>query len=120
MSALRIINGFIQIKENRRILSEHGISSIINKLDLSTLQSFIEQATVDESFNLEKLQEIVSAIEEGSGLKEEVAVDSDIEQIVKMFQETKAAEAENPAAADEGLQKLNTMLTPEQSSEKAD
>ncbi len=115
---LRIMNGFIQIKENQRLLSEHGISSFIDNLDLSTLQSYIEKATVNESFNLEKLKDIVTTMEEGGAATQETQPDAEVDSIVKMFQEAKAAEVENPAATEEALKKLDTLLTPEEPPEK--
>ncbi len=115
---LRIINGFVQLKENQRLLTESGVSSVINKMDLATLQTYIEQATVNESFNLEKLQDIVRTLEEGHGVMEETRVDEDVDDIVKMFQETKAAETENPMAVEDGMKKLDTLLKPKEEAER--
>lgn len=115
---LRVVNGFIQLKENQKLLTESGLSSVINKMDLVTLQAYIEKATVNESFNMEKLQDVVRTLEEGHGVMEETRVDEDIEDIVKMFQETKAAETENPLAVDEGMKKLDTILKPKEGADK--
>lgn len=114
----RIIHGLIQIKEQESLLAKLGLSDIVKKLDMETLQRYVEQAMVNEQVSLDRLGKIVGVFESSASIAEETPADAEVDQIVKMFQETKAAETENPAAAEEGLKKLNTLLTPPESSEK--
>jgi hypothetical protein len=114
----RVIIGFLSIKENQRQLTELGLSSVISKLDLADLRAYVERATVNGDFQIEKLRDILNALEDREGMAKDIAVDEDIEEIVRMFQETKAAEAENPAATEEALKRLDRVLAPEES-EKA-
>lgn len=114
----RIIHGLIQIKEQEALLTKLGLSEIIKKLDLETLQRYVEDSMVNEQVSLDKLGKVIGVFESSSGVMEEAKSDDDVEQIVKIFQETKAAEVENPAAAEEGLKKLNTTLAPEEAPDK--
>lgn len=114
----RIIHGLIQIKEQESLLRKLGLSDIIKKLDLETLQRYVEQAMVNEQLSLDRLGKIVGVFESSASMVEEGKPDEDVEQILKIFQETKAAEAENPTAAEEGLKKLNALLTPPEPPER--
>jgi hypothetical protein len=106
----RVISGFIQIKDQERIMAEHGLISVINKMDLSTLQTYVEKATVNEAFSMEKLLATLTTLEEGRGLGKEVPPDKDVDQIMQAIEQARLQVADNPAAADEELKKLNQTL----------
>ena len=106
---LRIINGFIQLKENQRILAESGISSIIGDIDLQTLQIYVDKATVDGEFHMDKFSEILHTLEESGGLTGAVREDDDVMGIVKAMQQ--AREAEDPVqAVSEKYAEVDKML----------
>lgn len=111
---LRIINGFLQIKENQRLLQESGVSSVISQIDLATLRTYVEQASVEGVFQLDKFQEILQTIEETGRLVGEVEEDKDILEIMKAFEEAKLAEMESPETAEELARKrLDEILSGE-------
>ncbi len=112
---LRIINGFLQIKENQRLLQESGISSLINTIDLATLRTYVEQASIEGVFQLDKFQEILGTLEETDRVVGVVEEDKDILDIMKAFQEAKLTEMESPEAAEEmGLRRLDEILRKEE------
>ena len=107
---MRVLTGFTMIKENQSLTEELGVSSIISKMDLDELQGFVEKATVEGQFQMERFAQILHAMEvpEGAGGVEEEA---DTLAIVAAMQEAKSAEMENPEAAMEsGLQRVDEIL----------
>jgi hypothetical protein len=115
---LRIINGFIQIKRNKRILEQHGVSKLVNSMDLGELQSYVERTAVDENFTQDKLTELINVIEQSNEMVQSQP-EPGIDQVVKYLQEMKASEqAENPQAVDEVMEKLNKFLAPEEEAEQ--
>jgi hypothetical protein len=94
---LRIINGFVQLKENQRILAESGLSSLIGNIDLQTLQIYVDRASVDGEFHMDKFSEILNALEESGSAASPVREDDDVTQIVRAMQQ--AREAEDSAQA---------------------
>jgi FtsZ-binding cell division protein ZapB len=61
---LRIVNGFIQIKENQRLIQEAGLASIISSIDMEKLQQYVEQASVEGSFQWDKFESILGNLED--------------------------------------------------------
>jgi len=108
---LRVVNGFIQVKENQRLWQEAGISSIITQLDLEELQKYVEAASVEGALHLDKFRELLEGLEESErlvGLGEE---DKDIEEIMRAMQEARQADLEAPGAVEElARQRLDEIL----------
>ena len=94
---LRIINGFIMLKENQRIMRESGISSIISKVDLQDLQIYVDQATIEGSFHMEKFSEMLGALEGADQALGKVQEDDDIQDLVRQMEAV--ATAEDPRQA---------------------
>ena len=116
---LRIINGFIQIKENQKLLHQAGISSLVNKMDLVKLQQYVEKSTVDGQFYLDKFSDIIGTLEESEKLVGVTSEDPDTLAIVTAMQEAKAAEAEDPESAlKEGMKKVDQILHKEEPEEE--
>lgn len=107
----RIINGFLQLKENEKLMAESGLSSMIAKIDLNTLQQYVDQASVDGVFHMDKLQEMLGALEQGDRMSSVVGAgeDKDVADIVALMQQAKEAES-NPAEVDNALNEMNTRL----------
>lgn len=109
---IRVITGFVQIKENRSRWEEMGVSSVISKINMESLQDFVEKATVDNQFHMDKFAEILGTIEEGEGLLEGLAAeDEDTMKLVELMNEVKAAgEDDTEAAIDTTYKKLEQTL----------
>jgi len=108
----RIIQGFIQLKENQALLHETGVSSIVASMDLQTLQSYISQASVDGEFQMEKFKDILTSLEEAPTLPGmEPEEEEDVAAIMQAMQEAKAAEEEGAVAAvEQGLERVDRIL----------
>jgi hypothetical protein len=108
---LRIVNGFIQIKENQRLLDQLGVSGIISRLDIQTLQKYVEDASIEGRFQWEKFEGILRTLEETEKVIGELEEDRDILEIMRAMEETKAAEMEAPEKVEEiAMQRLEEIL----------
>ncbi len=108
---LRIINGFIQLKENQRILAESGLASLIGDIDLQTLQIYVDKASVSGEFHMDKFSEILGTLEEAGSVTSAVQEDDDVLQIVRVMQQ--AREAEDPVqAVSEKYKDVDRVLAP--------
>ena len=94
---LRILNGFVQLKENQRLLSEMGVSSVLGNIDLQDLQIYIDKATLDGEFHLDKFNEILGTLEASGDTLAPMREDDDVTAIVKAMQQ--AREAADPSQA---------------------
>lgn len=102
---IRILNGFVAIKENEQILKKMGISKLINNMDLVELQRYVEEATTEGEFMLEKFSTILGVMEEQEAALGELAGDNDIEEIMDVWREYEGTDDEEKALA-EGMKKL--------------
>ncbi len=107
---LRILNGFIQLKENERILSQSGISKLISGVDLQTLQNYVDRATVDGVFHMDKFEEILSVMEESYEAAGGPGEDEDIMEIVREMQRVSESEEQAPTVIEEGLGHVDQVL----------
>lgn len=115
---LRIINGFIQIKENEQLLEKAGVFDFISDIDLSTLQRYVEEASIEGAFQLDKFQEILDAIEETEKVVGEFEEDRDILEIMEAMEEAQVLERESPLEAEElARQRLSEILKEEEEPE---
>lgn len=111
---IQIIEGFIQLKEQEALLKSAGMSKLIHDMDLQTLQVYIEQATVNGAFQMDKLSELLEGLEEREVFVGGIKADEDIEEIVKAMEEAAELKAEHPAAIEEGLKKVERVLATEE------
>ena len=113
---LRIINGFMNLKENRRILQESGLTAIISNMDLQELQIYVDQASIDGTFQLEKLQEVLGTLEEGSSITGEIPEDRDVTEVYRMMEA--ASRVEDDAEIDALLNEANVALTQDEEADE--
>jgi hypothetical protein len=74
---LRVLNGISQLKENERVVRDLGMESLVNTMDLSELQSYVEKATVEGQFQMDKFNEILGALDSAEGVYRFETDDSD-------------------------------------------
>lgn len=113
---VRILNGFIQLKENQQFLKDRGMSGLINKMDLSKLQRYVEKASVEGQFQMDNFANILGTLEEPAMVASGTEEEADINAIVAAMQGAKQAEESSPGtAADEGMKKVDEILAGEKS-----
>lgn len=106
----RILSGFMILKENQALTKDLGVSSLISRMDLDELQKFVEKATVEGQFQMERFAQILKTIESPEGT-DMVGEDADTLAIVVAMQEAREAEHPSPeAAVDSGVKKVDQIL----------
>ena len=110
---MRIISGFMMLKENQALVKDMGVSSIISRMDIGELQSYVERAMVEGQFQMERFAEILKTIEVPEGMAAGVSEDADTLAIVAAMEEAKSAQANGPEeAVESGLKKVGEILGP--------
>jgi hypothetical protein len=110
----RIINGFLQIKENERILQQSGVLSLVNQLDLQALQTYIEQASTEGAFQLGKFESIIQDLEGRDRVTGPMHDDEDIDDIMELMESMGRADMENPGSVETmGTEGLDRILRPD-------
>jgi hypothetical protein len=107
----RVINGLVQIKDNQRILKDMGVSGLLSSLNLEELELYVEQATVDGKFHLERFGQVIRGMEDQQGSYEDAEDEEDIRKIVEAMNAAQAAETTNPEqAVADGLRMVEDAL----------
>lgn len=83
---LRIIDGFIFLKENQRALANTPLWNMISKMDTAELQAYMDQATIDGSFQLEKLNQLLGVFDEDEALFKSEEEDPRMRDIMSTWQ----------------------------------
>lgn len=112
---LRIVDGLLQIKESMELLKELKVGSVITDMSVEELTGYVEQATVQGQFEMEKftslLESLEGAMEAGEQAEE---ADADLKAIVAAMEEARAAEeAGRPEGVDAAAKQVNDLLSKE-------
>jgi hypothetical protein len=109
---LRVLNGFVQLKENERLMQDAGISKLIAGVDLQTLQTYVDRATVDGVFHMDKFQDVLSVMEESQTVAGGYEEEDDIMEIVREMQ--RVGESREEETIDEGMSRVSETLRSEE------
>lgn len=105
----RSISGFIQLKENEKLLAQSGLSSMLQKVDLQTLQTYVHRASVDGEFSMDKLRQMVGTLESSDTEPGAAEAESEVAEIVRQMQIAKVNESD-PAAVESAFSETNSVL----------
>jgi len=106
---MRILNGLLQVKERYRVLSESGISTLLKDMDLQDLIRYIDKASVDGEFHVDKFDELLNALEESDAISPDYKEDKDVMDIMKAMQEAREA-ADSPEALDRQFEEMSKNM----------
>lgn len=109
----RIINGLIQVKERYRVLAESGISTLLKDIDLQDLIIYIDKASVDGEFHLDKFDELLNALEENDNISPAFKEDKDISEIMKAMQQAREA-SDSPEALERQFSEMSKRIQHEE------
>lgn len=113
---MRIINGLIQVKERYRVLAESGISGILKDIDLQDLIIYIDKASVDGEFHLDKFDELLNALEESDSVSPGFKEDQDVTEIMKAMQQAREA-SDSPEALERQFSEMSKRIKHENKDE---
>jgi hypothetical protein len=79
---LRSVNGFLVIKENMEFFERMGVASALSEMDMSEIEAFINEATVEGTLQQEKLAAMLQQVSEGVERITEAASDSSLDELM--------------------------------------
>ncbi len=88
---MRILTGLIQVKERQRHLQSSGLGDILNGIDLQDLMHYVDQASVDGKFHINKFDDILNAMEEADAMRPALHEDEDVLSILHAMQQAHEA-----------------------------
>lgn len=83
---LRTINGFMFLKQNRLTWENTPLGQLLGNMDLSQLENFVDQATANDMFQMDKFERLLGSLEESDSLTNQNEEDADILEIMKAMQ----------------------------------
>ncbi len=115
---IRVFDGLIRIKENKRFRERFNALDILKKMNLDELAHTLEEYAIDGELDDNKIDALLHTLEEGDSLTA-AKEDPDVEAILAAIEETaEAASKGKEDAATEGLEKVNRILSMEKESEQ--
>lgn len=106
---MRILNGLIQVKESSRMMTNSGIADVLKGLDLQDLVNYIDKASVDGEFHVDKFDDIIHALEEADSLSPQYKEDKDVMDIMNAMQQARES-ADNPAVMEEQFNAMSEEI----------
>ena len=114
---MRIINGLLQVKERTRVMAETGISKLLSDIDLGDLIVYVDQASVDGEFHMNKFDDLLGILEEADSLSPEFREDQDVLEIMQAMQAAREA-SDSPEALDERYEEFSRKLDEQKQTEE--
>lgn len=107
---IRVLTGFMMLKENSQMVKEMGVSSVISSMNLDELQAYVDKATIEGQFQMERFAQLLKTMESPEGA-DMAGEDADTLSIVAAMQEAREAESGDPdIAVKEGIRKVDQIL----------
>ncbi len=108
---LRIVTGLLQLKERMDLIRRLKVGSLISRLSVEDLATYVDQAIIGERFEMEKFTALLEALQgatEGDLVK---TIPPEVQSIVAAMEEAKAAEeAGRPDEVARAVQKMDELL----------
>jgi hypothetical protein len=102
---MRVLNGLIFLKENRKSWEETAVGQILGSMELGELEGFVDQATANNVFQMDKFERILGSLEDSGEFSDRDEMDEGVTQIMAEMQ--RAREAGSVGA---GLEQLDKSL----------
>lgn len=96
----RVLQAVAQLKENERLLRDLGMEGLVGKMDLSELQTYIEQATIEGQFQMERFTSLLESLDGAEASFHTAHEDAETLAILDAMQAaaTRRPETETPTA----------------------
>ena len=106
---IRIVNGFIFLKENRKAWADTELGRIMDGMDLAQMQNYVDEATAGDIFQMDKFGQVLGVLEESDGLTRVQDEDKGLQDIMAAMEAAREA-----GTVDVGLQRLKEALKPDE------
>lgn len=104
---LQVLNTIAQIKENERMFQDLGLESVVNSLDLSEVQAYIERATIEGQFQMERFTKLVKSATIADGVYEAEELDSETQAILEIM--NASAQHQSDSTIRDGLSRVDQL-----------
>jgi len=88
---MRVLNGLIFLKENRRSWEDTAVGQVLGNMDLADLEGFVDQATANNIFQMDKFERLLGTLEESGDMTGGATMDEGISEIMDQFQKAREA-----------------------------
>jgi len=108
----RMVSNLLVLKDNQAFFERLGANSILNKMDLVELQSYVEQAAADGELNNEKLETLIATMDETNATLSQSLGDDNLDDFLADLDgeiEEQGLVAENSISDEELEAALNTL-----------
>ena len=105
---LRVLNGVAGIKENDRLLKDLGMEGLVGKMDLTELQAYIEQSTIEGQFQMERFTKLMGSLDQADSAYQVADEDEDTLKILNAMQTAAAQKTET--AIEAGVEQVEHVL----------
>jgi len=91
-----------------RLLKDLGMDGVINNMDLGEVQSYVERATVEGQFQMERFTRLLQSVSDAEGLYEAEQMDGDTQAILEIM--SAASRNRSDATIRDGLSQVDQLL----------
>lgn len=105
---MRVLNGLIFLKENRQSWEESAVGQTLGNMELSELEGFVDQATANNVFQMDKFERMLGSLEDSGEFSEREEMDEGVAQIMAEMQRAREA-----GSVGSGLEQLDSSLSTE-------
>lgn len=102
---MRVLNGIIFLKENRKSWEETAVGEILGNMELGELEGFVDQATANNVFQMDKFERLLGSLEDSGGFSEREDLDEGVSEIMAEMQRAREA-----GSVGVGLEQLDQAL----------
>jgi hypothetical protein len=95
------------------MLKDLGMEGVINKMDLSDVQAYVERATIEGQFQMERFTKLLQSVSDADGLYEVDDVDADTQSILDIMNTASQNRSDNTIR--DGLTQVDQLLHKEAS-----
>ena len=106
----QVLTGLIQVKENDALLHHLGVDGLLARMNLTEIQTFVEQATVEGQFQMERFTSLLGAIGDAESVFTVAESDADIAEVLAAM--NRAAEAQSAEQVHQALADVATARVP--------
>ena len=87
---MRVLNGMIFLKENRKSWVDTPVGQVIGSMDLAELEGYVDRATANNVFQMDKFERLLSSLEESTDLSGHEEVDEGVAQVLSELERTRS------------------------------
>jgi hypothetical protein len=88
---MRVLNGMISLKENSQSWQQTAVGEILGSMDMGELETFIDQATANNVFQMDKFEQLLGSLEENEDIAGAPKMDDDVAEIMAAMQRAREA-----------------------------